>query len=98
MLLEFPGGLAAKDSALSLLWHRFDRWPRNFRMSQVWAKKKKTPVLQSCSLSSIIILPVIRVVSHIVDAFTNKVLSMWLGFLVWRRLLHLPSLKLIWAR
>ena len=28
-----------KDPALSLLWHRFDPWPRNFLMPQVWSKK-----------------------------------------------------------
>ena len=30
--LEFPGGLVAKDPALSLLWHRCNPWPRNFCM------------------------------------------------------------------
>ena len=50
IVLEFPGGLEVKDLALSLLWlrlllwHRFDPWPRNFRM--LWVpthnqKKKK---------------------------------------------------------
>ena len=29
---EFPGGLAVKDSSLSLLWFRFDPWPGNFRI------------------------------------------------------------------
>ena len=28
-LKEFPGGLAVKDPALSLLWCAFDPWPRN---------------------------------------------------------------------
>ena len=37
--LEFPGGLEVKDSALSLLWLRFDLWPRNFCMPQAWPKK-----------------------------------------------------------
>ena len=27
---EFPGGLALKDSVLSLLWLRFDPWPGKF--------------------------------------------------------------------
>ena len=47
---EFPGGLAIKDLALSLLWlrlllwHRFDLWPRNLRMLQACpaTKNKKT--------------------------------------------------------
>ena len=39
--LEFPGGLADKDSALSLLWLRFNSWPRNFHMPQTQPKKKK---------------------------------------------------------
>ena len=30
-----------KHSALSLLWCRFDPWPGNFCMPQVWPKKKK---------------------------------------------------------
>ena len=36
---EFPGGLAVEDLALSLLWPRFDPWPRNFR--RLWAGPKK---------------------------------------------------------
>ena len=40
-LLEFPGGPAVKDSALSLLWLRFDPWPGNFRMLRERPKKKK---------------------------------------------------------
>ena len=38
---EFPGGLAIKDSALSLPWFGFDPWSRNFYMLQVRPKKKK---------------------------------------------------------
>ena len=30
-----------KDPALSLLWCRFDSWPRNFCMPQVWQKERK---------------------------------------------------------
>ena len=33
----------AKDSALSLVWLRFDPWPGNFHMPQVQPKKKKEP-------------------------------------------------------
>lgn len=29
---EFPGSLAVKDLALSLLWFGFDPWPGNFHM------------------------------------------------------------------
>ena len=29
MVPEIPGGLVVKDMALSLLWPRFDPWPRN---------------------------------------------------------------------
>ena len=29
-LLEFSGGLVVRDLALSLLWLRFDPWPRMF--------------------------------------------------------------------
>ena len=32
---EFPAGLVVKDSALSLLWLRFDPWPKNFYIPQV---------------------------------------------------------------
>ena len=38
---EFPGGLLVKDLALSLLWRRFNPWPRNFCMPLAWPKKKK---------------------------------------------------------
>ena len=31
---EFPGGAGVKNLALSLLWLRFDTWPRNFHMQQ----------------------------------------------------------------
>ena len=34
-LKVFPGGLEVKDPALSLLWCRFDPWPKNFSM--LWA-------------------------------------------------------------
>lgn len=36
---EFPRGLAIKDSALSLLWLRFNPRPRNFPVPQVLPKK-----------------------------------------------------------
>ena len=35
---EFPGGLVVKNLALSLLWLRFDPWPRDFRKLQVQPK------------------------------------------------------------
>ena len=38
---EFPGGLVVKDLALSLLWLRFDPWPRNFCMLQAQSEKTK---------------------------------------------------------
>ena len=34
MRVEFPGGPVVKDLAVSLLWHRPDPWPRNFRLLQ----------------------------------------------------------------
>ena len=37
--LEFPGGLTVYNSALSLLWCRFDPWLGNFFMPQAWPKK-----------------------------------------------------------
>ena len=41
--MELPGDLEVKDSALSLLWLRFDPWPGNLHMPRVraWPKKKK---------------------------------------------------------
>ena len=30
-----------KDPTLSLLWYRFDPWPRNFCMQRKWAKINK---------------------------------------------------------
>ena len=38
---EFPGGLAVKESVLSLLWPGCSSWPGNFHMPQAWPKKKK---------------------------------------------------------
>ena len=38
---EFPGGLAVKDLALSLLWLGFSLWPGNFGRLQAQPKKKK---------------------------------------------------------
>ena len=40
ILLEFPGSLAVKDLELSLLWHRFNPWPRELPHARVMAKKK----------------------------------------------------------
>ena len=37
----FPGGLAVKEAALSVLWFRFDPWIRNFPTLWAWQKKKK---------------------------------------------------------
>ena len=37
----FPGGLVVRDLVLSLLQLRFDPWPGNFQMLQVWLKKEK---------------------------------------------------------
>lgn len=43
--LEFPGGLALKDPAWSLLWlrsllwHGSRPWPRKFLMPRAWPKK-----------------------------------------------------------
>ena len=36
--MEFPGRLAVKDLALSLLWLRFDPWPGNIHM--LWGSQK----------------------------------------------------------
>ena len=36
---EFPGGLAANDLALSLLWLWFNLWPRNFHM--LWCAESR---------------------------------------------------------
>ena len=40
-LREFPCGLVVRDLALSLLWLRFNPWPRNFCMPWALPKKKK---------------------------------------------------------
>ena len=36
---EFPRGLVVKDLVLSLLWLRFDPWPRHFHVPWTWPKK-----------------------------------------------------------
>ena len=38
-LLEFPGGLMVKDTVLSVLWHRFEPWPRELPPAVYVAKK-----------------------------------------------------------
>ena len=40
-LLEFPGGLAVKDLALSLLWLGLDAWLGNFPMLSRAKRKGK---------------------------------------------------------
>lgn len=51
----FPGSLAGKDSALSLLlfglllWLRFDPRPRNFQMLWALPKKKKKSLRDRCT-------------------------------------------------
>ena len=49
-LLEFPGGLAVRDSMLSLLWLRFDPWPGNFCMPRMQPKQTNNPPLQRTHL------------------------------------------------
>lgn len=39
--LEFPGGVAVKDVALSLLWLGFDSWPQELPHASSEAKKEK---------------------------------------------------------
>ena len=38
---EFPGGVAVKDVALSLLWLGFDSWPQELPHTSSEAKKEK---------------------------------------------------------
>ena len=38
---EFPGGLVAKDSALSLQWLGLNSWPGNFHMPWAQTKRRK---------------------------------------------------------
>ena len=40
---EFPGGLAAKEPAVSLLWCGFDPQPEKFHMPQAQPKNPKNP-------------------------------------------------------
>ena len=48
-VLELPSNLAIKDSALSLLWHKFDPWPRDFLMPRAQPRKniKNSTILVS---------------------------------------------------
>ena len=45
LLLEFPGGLVVKDSALSLLWRGFSPWPGNFCRPPAQPKKPPCPFI-----------------------------------------------------
>ena len=51
-LKEFSGSLGVKDSALSLLWHGFDSWPRKFCILWVGPKRQKRylrqPMVWAC--------------------------------------------------
>ena len=38
MVEDFPSDLVVKDLVLSLLWHGFNPWPRNFCMPWAWPK------------------------------------------------------------
>ena len=52
---EFPGGLAVeKDSALSLLWLRFDPRPRKFHISTCYthSQKKKKKRMRELSITA----------------------------------------------
>ena len=42
---EFPGALAVKDLVLSLLWHGFNLWPRNFSACHGHSQKKVIKIL-----------------------------------------------------
>lgn len=44
---EFSDGLAVRDSALSLLWFRFNPWPRNFHVLWAWPKRNSTNSLEA---------------------------------------------------
>ena len=44
---EFPGGLAAKDPVLLLLWHRFSSWPGKFHMPWVWPFLKSKRIINA---------------------------------------------------
>ena len=46
---EFPGGLAVKDLALSLLWVKFKPWPENFCMPWVQLNNNNNNHISSAS-------------------------------------------------
>ena len=56
----FPGGQRTKDPVLSplglwsLLWHRFDPWPGQSCMLQMWTEKKKKERKKDAALSSVV--------------------------------------------
>ena len=45
---ECPGRLAVKDPLLSLLWHLFSPWPRNFYMPLAHVAQKKKKKTKPC--------------------------------------------------
>ena len=51
MALEFPDGLAVKDSALSLLLLVCDCWPGNLHVAKIifLIKKKRWPYKRACT-------------------------------------------------
>ena len=52
-ILEFLGGLELKQSALSLLWLRFDLWLRNLCKPWAWPKTEKKSIKNVCGLQSL---------------------------------------------
>ena len=52
ILGEFPGGLAVKDLALSLLWLWFNSWPGNFHIPWVQHRPPKKSSLKTESLGT----------------------------------------------
>jgi len=68
--LEFPGGLAAKDPVLSLLWlgsllrRGFDLRPRKFCM--LWVQREKIRIFRNRAIHGIFLeLPLCRVLVHL---------------------------------
>ena len=57
-----------KDLSLLLLWSRFNAWPRNFHMLQVWPKNKTK---QNKSHQLITVYGLIWILSHLDCVFKN---------------------------
>ena len=82
-----------RDFALSLLWCRFDTWPGNFQMTEVWPKKKKwMRHIMHISSSSNPLSHRGNSINGSTSSSTSSSLCVWWWHTLWECLLVYPQL------